>query len=185
MTEYPEAFSAESAITNALKEREERAVTSWRPSRIGACRTGIYLERLGVKPDKDFDARTLRVFETGRIFENWISNLLKQEARIYQEQVRLEWPEQDVTGYADALVNDMLVYEFKTKHSKAFWYMKEKGEGPSLHNQMQLWLALKILDKPEGRLVYISKDDLSILDDKLNSRANSQLIQVQCRPHRS
>ena len=164
MTDYPEAFSAEGAITKATKRHEDKEVTSWRPSRIGACRTGLYLERLGVKPDTEFDARTLRVFETGKIFERWISDLLKQEARTYQEQVRLEWPEQDVTGYADALVNDMLVYEYKTKHSKSFWYMKDKGEGPSLHNQMQLWLALKILDKPEGRLCYISKDDLSILE---------------------
>ena len=158
-------FSLQSAIDKAISEEkhEEHKVTSWRPSRIGACRTGMYLERLGVEPTP-FDARTLRIFQAGDIFEDWVADKLQKGNTRIQRQIRLEWPEQDVTGYADALVLDELVYEFKSRHSKSFWYMVNKGEGASLSHLMQLWLALKILDKPEGRLVYISKDDLSILE---------------------
>ena len=46
--------------------------------------------------------------------------------------------------------------------------MVNKGEGPSLHNLMQLWLGIKILGKKEGRLVYVEKDSLSILEYTLH-----------------
>jgi len=61
-------------------------------------------------------------------------------------------------------VNNELIYEIKSKHSRAFWYMDKKGEGASEHNLMQLWSYLWVLDIPEGRLLYVSKDDLSVLE---------------------
>lgn len=180
---FSEGFSIQKVIDDAISDkREDRKVpNSWHPSRLGACRTGLFLERAGTTPDQDFEPRVLRIFDVGRKFEDWVSGLIKEKAESYEEQVRLEWPEQNVTGYADAVVNDKLVYEFKSKNSRSFWYMREKAQGPSEHNLMQLWVALKILNKKEGRLVYISKDDLSILEyvvlltDPIGSKAMEEL----------
>lgn len=156
-------FSVEKTINDAIKEeREERKVTSWHPSKLGQCLTGTYLERLGVPPDKEFEDRVLRVFSVGKMFENWIISLLEKNHKV-EKQVRLEWPEQNVTGYADAVVDEELVYELKSQHSNSLHRMRKEG-GPHVHHQMQLWIAMKILAKKEGRLVYISKDDLTILE---------------------
>lgn len=150
-------FIIEDELMKHLKEgRKEWKVTSWQASRIGMCPCGIYLERMGVEPDEDFDDRTLRVFKAGNLFEDFIISLLPGA----ELQKRIEWKEQDVTGYADAIFNG-LVYEIKSKHSRAFWHMDKQGDANQQH-KMQLWIYLKVLNMPEGRILYCSKDDLAI-----------------------
>jgi len=57
---------------------------------------------------------------------------------------------------------DPLVCEIKSVNSNAFWAKKDYiGEGYP-HHRLQLFTYLKALNLPEGRLLYISKDDLSI-----------------------
>lgn len=149
------------------KEREPRAITSWHCSGLGSCLTGRYLERLGLPPDEEFDDRTLRVFSVGHHFEDWLISKLSNAQISLQTQVRVKDDALGVSGYADAVIEgngQKLVYEVKSKHSKAFWYMDKKKEGPNLHHKMQLWFYLYNLNIPEGRLVYISKDDLAILE---------------------
>lgn len=161
-------FSIQAVIAAEVeKEREPRAITSWHCSGLGSCPTGRYLERLGLPPDEDFDARTLRVFSVGKMMEDWLVGKLQKAQISLQTQVRVEDKELGVSGYADAVVEQngaKLVYEIKSKHSRAFWYMDKKKEGANLHHKMQLWFYLFNLNVPEGRLVYLSKDDLAILE---------------------
>lgn len=160
-------FSLQDLINKKVSEREEREVKHWHCSRLGACPTGMYLERTGTKPDEEFDERTLRVFSCGKIFEDWLIDLVKNECQL-EQQVRIEDTTLDVTGYADAVVTlpdgRKIVYEVKSKHSKAFWYMVEKGEGANKHHLRQLWFYLYNLGIEEGRLIYVSKDDLTIAE---------------------
>lgn len=158
----------EQLITDALtKERYKKEITSWHPSKLGSCLTGAYLERAGVQADEEFDARTLRVFSAGKHFEEWATGLIKTSGKNVEEQVRIEWPDYNVTGYADLLMDDV-VYEIKSKNSRAFWHMVgnarsgRRGTGPSRHHEMQLWVYLKVLGRQRGEIVYISKDDLAI-----------------------
>ena len=156
-------FSIQDALNESLKrdERDEKEQTSWHASSLGMCPTGLYLQRKGVPADTEFDERTLRVFKAGHIFEQFVVDLIKEKLPI-ETQVRVESDKYNFSGYADLVVND-LVYEIKSKHSRGFWHMEKEGNG-SIHNRMQLWAYLEFLGKPEGRLLYISKDDMSILE---------------------
>jgi len=164
-----ETFSIQKLISDKLRANQEnREIKNWHASGLGTCMTGRYLARLGVKPDQEFDDRTLRVFSVGNLFEDWIVNLLKGINSVQVEtQGRVESKELDISGRYDLKITKdgkPLIYELKSKQSKAFWYMSNKGEGASPHNKMQLWLYLYLTGVEEGRLVYISKDDLSILE---------------------
>jgi hypothetical protein len=153
-----------------LQAREERnkPIESWHCSKLGSCLRGVYFERLGIKPDKEFDGRTLRVFDVGKMFENWVMGLITDQVGVkFDTQVRVEDKKLNVSGLADLVLDyqkEKKVYELKTKHSRAFWYMVEKGEGANRHHQYQLWLYLKLLKIKEGSIIYISKDDLTMAE---------------------
>lgn len=164
-----ETFSIQNLINQAIAEKQEqKEKTSWWPTDCGKCLSGVYYSRLGAKPDSEFDERTLRVFSVGKVFEEWVSGLFFEtvwaENHDPKGQVRVEIPEYDLTGYIDLVVHvegRKIPYEFKTVHSRKFWYMTQRGQADDQH-RMQLWWYLKFLNVPEGRLVYISKDDLAI-----------------------
>ena len=42
--------------------------------------------------------------------------------------------------------------------------MQKKGEGANRHHEYQTWIYLKALNIEEGSIVYVSKDDLAILE---------------------
>lgn len=153
------SFTIQTIINDSLKRDEKKEKTSWWPTDMGKCLTGVYLHRLGVD-GKPFDDRTLRVFEVGKMFEQYVVDKLKEAAVKHEEQVRLKWPERDVTGYGDVLITapETMLYELKSKHSRGFNYL------PSRHNEQQLWLGLKCLEIEDGRLLYVSKDDLRVAE---------------------
>jgi len=171
-------FSAQDIINDQLKKEDEerlgqeKEITSWHCSGFGSCLTGRYLARLGVSPDEGFDQRTLRVFSVGTMFEDWALDKAEKglsDAQIsLTRQVRVEDKELGVSGYVDAIFElpdgTKIPYELKSKQSKAFWYMDKKGEGAMLQHRMQTWLYLLMLKQPEGRILYISKDDQAILE---------------------
>lgn len=181
------SFSVQSIINTAIKkDREDRKITSWHISKLGSCLTGVYLERLGVEPDEEFDDRTLRVFEVGHMMEDWLFNLIEDFDGVkITRQGRVEDKKLNISGYYDGLVEyngTRLIYEIKSKHSRAFWYMRNKGEGANEHHEMQLWTYLWLTGVPEGRLLYLSKDDLSMLeyviklsDQKIGQRVSKEI----------
>ena len=142
-------------IINArLKENNEtREVTSWHPSRLGSCLTGVYLERLGVPPDREFDAQTLLSFWLGRTYEKAIAELLAGDNK-FEWQVPVKWTEYDISGKIDTLylIEGNIPHEIKSTNSDAF--KRIKSSGPKRQHQMQLWTYLKCLNLPEGNLVY-------------------------------
>lgn len=154
-------------LIQARKERN-KLIKSWHCSKLGCCLRGVYFERLGVNPDKEFDERTLRVFDVGKMLEDWIINLIKdQEGVKIETQVAVSDKKLDLSGLADLVLeydNTKKVYEIKSKHSRSFWYMVGKGEGANLQHKYQLWLYMKLLKIKEGSIIYISKDDLSIVE---------------------
>lgn len=179
-------FSVQKILSDALKEpREKKKQTSWHPSSLGSCLTGAYLARKGAERDEPFDDRTLRVFKVGNMMEDWLVGTIEKTGAKFKKQVRIELPELDVTGYADLVMETPdgdLPYEIKSKNSKAFWWMEKKKQGPNRQHMMQLWIYLKFLNRPEGRLIYLSKDDLAILeyivrlnDEKLEAEVMAEL----------
>ena len=158
-------FSIQKLINDQIaSERTPRLPQSFSPSKLGSCLCGVYLERLGVKPDEDFDERTLRVFKIGKVFEDWVVELVRKQSTNIETQVEFRWEEYDVHGFVDLVVDKKLIYEIKSKHSKGFWYMDKKKEGANQHHKEQVWVYMKCLNIPESRIIYLSKDDLAILE---------------------
>lgn len=152
-------------------QRSPRKPQSWYASSLGICPTGAYLKRQGEEPDEKLDARTLRVFSMGNQIEDWIGNLLRASPELYvEEQVRVESKRFGVTGYTDFVIshinnkNEKKVYEVKSKNSRAFWWMDKKGQGANRQHMYQTWLYMYELRIKEGNVIYISKDDMSILE---------------------
>jgi len=150
------------------RSKEKKLATSWHPSSLGSCLTGAYLARIGIPPDIEFDDRTLRVFSMGRHIEDWLIELIEKSGTKVERGVRIEWPEVNVTGYVDLIIEDekgnKLPYEIKSRNSRSFWYMEKQGQGANRQHEMQLWTYLHCLKLEEGRLIYCSKDDLSLLE---------------------
>lgn len=176
-------------VNKTLREknesREKKEQETWYASGLGSCLRGMYLSRLGLKPDQELTDRELRVFDVGNQMEDWLVGLLKQQKDIEVEtQVRVESKEHHISGKCDALVlyaGEKEVKEIKTKHSKAFWYMTKEGK-PMRQHEQQLWVYLWLLNVDKGTIVYLSKDDLAIAefpvrrdDKKLEAEVMSQL----------
>lgn len=160
-------FTIQDLINEAVRQDRKNVKQSfWHPSALGSCLTGAYLIRKGIA-EKKFDDRTLRVFNVGRMFEDWLSTLLIKQDVDFRTQIGLggkienetlvpsEKKESEIAGYADLMINGV-VYEIKSKHSRGLQYT------PNYHHKLQLWTYLKCLGKPEGRLLYLSKDDLRV-----------------------
>ena len=163
-------ISIQEFINASLKEvqdnRPVKKITSWYASQIGSCMRGMYLQRLGKEPDEPLDDRTLRVFDMGNKIESWVVDLIKAQEVEIETQVRVEDAELNITGYADAVIEvkgKKEVLEIKSKHSRAFWWMDKKKEGTMRQHQYQLWIYLYLLKIDRGSIIYVSKDDLSIL----------------------
>ena len=165
-------ISIEDIINKAIrekndKERKDQRQTSWHASGLGGCLRGQYFSRLGLEPDYSIDDRTLRVFDVGNKTEDWLVDLIKTQKEIVKSetQVRVEDKKLDISGRADLVLtfrDEKVVYEIKSKHSRAFWHMKK--DGPQLSHQYQLWTYLYLLNIDRGKLVYVSKDDLAIME---------------------
>lgn len=171
-------FSIQRLINEAVRRDSEFQPTSWNISKLGSCLRGVYFERLGVKPTKEFDDRTFRVFSVGKILENWVVDLVAGSGKVKVEtQGRVENKEYDVSGYWDLLIEiegRKILYEIKSKHSRAFWHMDRNGEGANYQHKLQLWTYLWLTGIEEGRILYISKDDLAILEYPVR-RSNKKL----------
>jgi hypothetical protein len=156
----------QSLVDIHVSSREQKKITSWQASQVGGCLSGVFLARLGVKPLEDITPQVMRKFHCGNLFEEYIVERVKKANLCEVEtQVRVENPELGVTGYADMVLNwdnYKEVIEVKSQHSKSFWYMIKKGQGAYEHHMMQLFLYMITLKVDKGRLVYVSKDDLTI-----------------------
>ena len=171
-------FTIQELINEAVKrEEKDKEQTSWHASSLGGCLTGDYLVRKGIAK-KEFDDRTLRVFGAGRMFEDWLIGLIAKKTKKFKKQVRVEWKEMNLTGYADLVING-LVYEIKTIHSFGLKHLEKNGAKDQ--HKMQLWCYLKGLKKKEGRIIYLEKNSLIVkeyplfIDDPIEKKVVEEL----------
>lgn len=146
------------------KEQESRSqrVRSglWSPSLFGRCYRAQYWNRKDEPVTDPPDARVLRIFKAGKLFHDFVQKLITEQHLNIQTEVKVLT--EDICGYAD-IVNDNCVWDIKSIHSKAFWYMdKQDIAVTKFPHILQVMTYAIILKKPNTRLVYISKDDLCI-----------------------
>ena len=150
------------------EKRKDYKQTSFHASSLGNCMRGTYLQRLGIEPDKPLEVGVLRKFKAGELFEEWLIDLLKRNKDIksIETQNRVESKLYNMSGRIDALITyqngSQEIVECKSQQSKSFWYNIHNGNKPHRHHEYQLWVYLKAMGIENGKIIYISKDDLSI-----------------------
>ena len=145
-------------IKDKQEERKDRVRSGKiKASSLGQCFRRQIWDREDKEVSNPIDARTLRVFQCGDIFHEFIQRMLPE----HETEVTIE--EDDVICRAD-IVTDTEVQEIKSIHSRAFWHMHKEGydiKTQKRNNIMQVcYPALKL--KKLARLVFVSKDDLCI-----------------------
>lgn len=157
-------MSLQELIDNALAKKGERIRShKYSPSMLGRCYRSQFFNRKEEPVSNPPDVRTERVFQAGKLFHNFVQDLIIANNPEAQEEVLIETA--DFKGYADLVLPDE-VTDIKSQHSKAFWYRKDltwKELEPKLYpNILQVVFYAVELHKERARLVFISKDDLSI-----------------------
>lgn len=152
-------FSIQDLINKAVMPEEEHPKNSWWSTDLGKCLTGAYYRRMGLKPTTPLTEKEYRRFKTGNLFEDFVIEQIRKTGAEFETQVPIYVPEWDLGGRIDLKING-LIYEIKSVHSQKFW----KKDLPDFHHKLQLWTYLYATQTPEGRLIYLSKDDLTILE---------------------
>lgn len=162
----------------------------WSASSAGYCQRKVIFDRLKVPHVKE-DARKTRVFESGKIFHQWIQELTKKAGISVAQEVELQDEKLMVRGHFDDLIlvdDNLILYDYKTQNSQAFsWMKKQPDRGMSHYHQMQLGTYMYMLrkhspltsednfghpsittkDVSEARILKISKDDLRLAEEQL------------------
>lgn len=106
----------------------------------------------GGKPDWNIVKNNLQT--------NLLFDLMPNLARISKRLV-----EHLSEKYPDGLKD--LVYEIKSVNSTVFWAKKDYLSEAYPHHQLQCFAEMKATGLPEGRILYISKDDLTMAEFSL------------------
>lgn len=139
-------------------------------SMLGQCRRRQFYAIKKIEQTNPPDARMFRVFCCGDIFHTFIQNILVKSTTGLPE---MSFKDDTVSCRVD-FVDDDSVYEFKSMHSRAFWYMQGEIEAGKTIFEMkpdhclQVCLGARCFNKKIAHLVYISKDDLCIKQFTLN-----------------
>ena len=156
--------SLQSLLDKALEQKEPRKRSGkFSPSSLGKCYRAQYWNRKDEPQSNPPDERTSRVFKAGNLFHEFVQEVIIKAYPEAQKEVLIEI--EDFKGFADLVLTDE-VLDLKSQHSKAFWYRKNlkwsELEPKLLTNILQVAFYAIELGKSRARLVYISKDDLSI-----------------------
>jgi hypothetical protein len=119
------------------------------PSTIGGCirkavMDSLYLTRSVPSP------RELRVFDNGHHLHKRIEDYFEDSCMLVERELRLEYPELNVFGNTDALINiynDNRLVELKSMKQSAFDYMVTKKKKPSESYVVQLQLYMHLINK--------------------------------------
>ena len=156
--------SIQELIDKALEKKGERIRSGkYSPSSLGRCFRNQYWNRKDEPQSNPIDNRKQRVFKAGHLFHSFVQDVLIANNPEAKKEVLVET--EDFKGYADLVLNGEVI-DFKSQHSKAFWYrtnLEWKELEPTLYcNILQVVFYAVNLGKERARLVFISKDDLCI-----------------------
>ena len=124
---------------------------------VKPCLRQAYLD---IKSPKQYDASTLRIFEAGRMIEDWWIALLKNTPgySVLGQQLATRWPINggSIHGRVDALCQhgDGALVVHEVKSAKSLAYMK--GEAKPEH-VAQLQFYLNVLNVEWGQVDYLDK----------------------------
>lgn len=217
-------------LTFGRKEREPYSRNIIWASEIGKDIYERWLKMTAVKPDFDYDDRTLRKFEAGNFFERILAFVLvvagilindnksyvipadndhlevhvrpdfiaggkpnweEARKRVSEELLFKLMPnlgriaEQLVEKFSKQYPNGLKIMSFEAKslNSQVFWSKKDYLQEAYPHHIMQTFTEMKATGLPEGRIVYLSKDDLTMAEFALflNSEKLNEMYENDVR----
>jgi len=156
-------------LDKALERKEKPRSGKFSPSMLGKCYRAQIWNRQNIPQSNPPDERTLRVFKAGLLFHEFVQGVIAKASPSAQIEVLIE--NDDFKGYTDIVLDDEVI-DLKSQHSRAFWHRRNlewRQLKPKLMpNILQVVYYAVELKKTKARLVFISKDDLSIQEYPLN-----------------
>jgi hypothetical protein len=122
-------------------------------------------ERISVPEDDDHLEVTGKIDAVSGGVTDWNEareRVKKEEFPEFVEAVAYELIDHFEKKYPNGLTES--IDEVKSVNSQVFWAKKDYLEEAYPHHVLQLYTYLKAKTKPAGRLIYISKDDLTIAE---------------------
>lgn len=176
-----DTFSVQSVLDDFLKDemkrKKERKTKRFYASSLGFCKRKQIWKRKNEEESNLIDKRTLKVFSVGNIFHQWIQELLKKAITEKGSTVEIEKEvvneEYDFKCRYDLLVqlnknSKRLLYDFKSVNSRAFHWLKNTGKPVAKEYHKMQVVSPAVMDESlevdECRLLYISKDDLCMVE---------------------
>ena len=165
-------------IINESFIREPYAKKSWWATDLNSCLRGVFYRRKGLPPTSVISPDRMGIMEVGKIVEGWIVDKVKQSGKLVAEQLRVEAPEYEASGKVDLILDEggrPILYEIKSTNSFSFKYKVKNKEPQPQHKLQTLFYLWRLrshghpeishidLSNLEGRIIYVSRDDLSRL----------------------
>lgn len=155
---------------------QRRPVSAWTqkktfaPSTIayghGNCPRYWYIAFSGTDSwQDDVDAMGVANMGVGSMVHDYIQTALKSSGFLVEEELEITLEDPPVRGYLDAIVElhgEELVCEIKTTRQETFFHKEASGK-PSPNHLIQILLYLKATGKKRGFLLYVNKNDQSML----------------------
>lgn len=148
----------------------------WSASSAGYCMRKTIFERLGVPPVQEEDPRKQRVYSAGHIFHDWLQSITKEAGVSIAQELELQDEDFKIRGHIDDLVlldDELILYDYKTAHSKWFEYAKNQPMSRYHRHQLGTYLYMIRNSKTdfskvtEARILKVSKDDLRLYEQEL------------------
>lgn len=165
-------------IINDSFNREPYVKKSWWATDLNSCLRGAFYRRKGLPPISVITPDRMGIMEVGKIVETWIVDKVKQSGQLIAEQLRVEAPEYEASGKVDLILNEggrPVLYEIKSTNSFSFKYKMKNKEPQPQHKLQTLFYLWRLrnhghpeaphidFSNLEGRLIYVSRDDLNRL----------------------
>jgi len=155
-------------LDNFLAERnvkkKYKAKSFWASS-AGTCFRKRYFQRTNQEKSNPFPKTTLRKFYVGDTFHEIIQNLIKEKAKYFDIEKRVE--DKNISGYVDLLARfngETTLYEVKSVSDFYFKYLEKMKWGANFFHICQALTYYWLLkDKPDSmRIVYVGTSTLKI-----------------------
>lgn len=113
----------------------------------------------------DIDAMGVANMGVGSMVHDYLQKALKSSGFLIEEELEIKLEDPPIRGYLDAIVNwngERLVCEIKTTRQESFVFKQTSGK-PSANHLLQLLIYLKATGIQRGFLLYMNKNDQTML----------------------
>jgi hypothetical protein len=143
------------------RPRDDRPKRCFHPSSLHLSAFELYHRYLEGDGNRQFDSRTLRIFDNGHAVHSRLQGYLTEIGVLKQAEVPVENEEYEIRGHADGIIDingASGVLEIKSMNSNQFYSAFE----PKEDHLIQVNVYMFCLDIPRACLLYECKDNQEV-----------------------